>query len=123
VGVTLSIHDCKELKAKGSQGWRRPTSINQMSEDGGGDDAFNSWLQRIKSERIVRPAKANHHQPNEQRRGWRFKSFGIVWYEHQSTLSFTPQTRKLEKMGYKENGMQQPINRISTTKFSTILIA
>jgi hypothetical protein len=34
-GVTLSIHDCKELKAKGSQGHRGPTSVNQTSKGGG----------------------------------------------------------------------------------------
>jgi hypothetical protein len=33
--VMLSIHDCKELKAKGSQGRQRPTSINQTSKGRG----------------------------------------------------------------------------------------
>jgi hypothetical protein len=108
-GVTLSIHDCKGLKAIGSQGHRRPASINQMSEGGGG--TFNIQLQRIKSERLARPPRAGLRQPNEQRRGWGFKSFGNVWYHHQNTLSFTLQIGKAQ-----ENGPQQPDNKHNHNK-------
>jgi hypothetical protein len=35
VGVALLIYNCKELKAKGSQGHRGLASVNQMSKGGG----------------------------------------------------------------------------------------